>query len=131
MTKAPDTIGEIMTVSVVSVGPDEPVSAAVRAMVDHDIGSVLVVEGERALGIFTERDLTRRILGDPDLLARPMREVMSAPVHATHPEAEIQQAFDLMNAKGIRRLAVVDGGRLVGIVTERDLLRWVSAVAAE
>lgn len=131
MTKAPDTIGEIMTVSVVSVGPDEPVSAAVRAMVDHDIGSVLVVEGDRALGIFTERDLTRRILTDPDLLRRPMREVMSAPVHATRPEAEIQQAFDLMNAKGIRRLAVVDGGRLVGIVTERDLLRWVSAVAAE
>jgi CBS domain-containing protein len=131
MTKAPDTIGEIMTVSVVGVGPDDPVSDAVQAMVDHDIGSVLVVEGDRAVGIFTERDLTRRVLSDPELLRRPIREVMCSPVHATRPEAEIQQAFDLMNEKRVRRLAVVDGGRLVGIVTERDLLRWVSAVAAE
>jgi CBS domain-containing protein len=131
MTKAPDTIGEIMTVSVVGVGPDDPVSDAVRAMVDHDIGSVLVVEDDRAVGIFTERDLTRRILSDPELLRRPIREVMSTPVHATRPEVDIQRAFDLMNEKRVRRLAVVDGGRLVGIVTERDLLRWVSVVAAE
>ncbi len=131
MTKAPDTVGEIMTVSVVGVGPDEPVASAVRAMVEHDIGSVLVVDGERAVGIFTERDLTRRILGDPDLLSRPLREVMSAPVHAVRPDTDVQQAFDLMNERRVRRLAVVDGARLVGIVTERDLIRWVSAVAAE
>jgi len=131
MTKAPDTVGEIMTVDVVGVAPDDPVERAVRAMVDRDIGSVLVVEGDRAVGIFTERDLTRRILDEPDLLKRPVREVMSSPVHSTRQEAEIVQAFDLMNAKGVRRLAVVDGGRLVGIVTERDLLKWVSAVAAE
>lgn len=131
MTKAPDVVGEIMTVNVVGVAPDDPVSSAVRAMVDHDIGSVLVTEDDRAVGVFTERDLTRRILDDPDLLARPIREVMSAPVHAVRPDTEIQQAFDLMNAKGVRRLAVLDGTRLVGIVTERDLLRWVSAVAAE
>jgi CBS domain-containing protein len=131
MTKAPDTVGEIMTVDVVGVSPDDPVESAVRAMVDRDIGSVLVVEGEHARGIFTERDLARRILDDAELLKRPIREVMSAPVHSTGKEAEIMQAFDLMNARGVRRLAVVDAGRLVGIVTERDLLRWVSAVAAE
>ena len=131
MTKAPDTVGEIMTADVVSVSPDEPVERAIRTMVERDIGSVLVVEGDRAQGIFTERDLTRRILDDPDLLKRPVREVMSSPVHSTRQEAEIAQAFDLMNAKGVRRLAVVDAGKLVGIVTERDLLKWVSAVAAE
>jgi CBS domain-containing protein len=131
MTKAPDTVGEIMTVDVVSVSPDEPVERAIRAMVERDIGSVLVVEGDHAQGIFTERDLTRRILDDPDLLKRPVREVMSSPVHSTRQEAEIAQAFDLMNEKGVRRLAVVDAGKLVGIVTERDLLKWVSAVAAE
>lgn len=131
MTRTPDTVGEIMTVNVVGVGPDDPVTDAIRAMVDHDIGSVLVIDGDRAVGIFTERDLTRRILGDPDLLGRPMREVMSAPVHAVRPDTDIQAAFDLMNAKGVRRLAVLDGMRLVGIVTERDLMRWVSAVAAE
>lgn len=131
MTKAPDTVGEIMTVDVVTVSPGEPVERAVRAMVERDIGSVLIAEGDRAQGIFTERDLTRRILDDPGLLSRPIGEVMSSPVHSTRPGAEIVQAFDLMNEQGVRRLAVVDGGRLVGIVTERDLLKWVSSVAAE
>ena len=131
MTRAPDTVGQIMTVDVVSVSPDEPVERAVRSMVDRDIGSVLVVEGDRPQGIFTERDLTRRILDDADLLERPIREVMSSPVHSTGEDAQIVDAFDLMNSKGVRRLAVVDAGRLVGIVTERDLLKWVSAVAAE
>lgn len=131
MTKAPDTVGQIMTVDVVSVSPDAPVEEAVRAMVDRDIGSVLVAEGDRPLGIFTERDLTRRILDDAGLLKRPIREVMTSPLHSTRQEAQIVEAFDLMNSKGVRRLAVVDAGRLVGVVTERDLLKWVSAVAAE
>lgn len=131
MGEAPDTVGEIMTTDVVSVGPDDSVERAIRAMVDHDIGSVVVVEGDRAAGVFTERDLARRILDDPGLLERRVADVMSSPVVSTAPGVEMIEAFDLMNAKSVRRLPVVDGDRLVGIVTERDLLRWVGDVAAE
>jgi len=131
VTRAPDTVGEIMTREVVTVSPEDIVEHAVRAMVEHDIGSVVVADGDLALGLFTERDLTRRILDQPDLLKRPVKDVMSSPVVATKPDAQMVEAFDLMNAENVRRLAVVESDRLVGIVTERDLMKWVGAVAAE
>lgn len=131
MTRAPDTVGEIMTRAVVSLSPGDTVERAVRAMVEHDIGSVIVVEADKPVGVFTERDLTRRVADDPGLLARPISEVMSSPVVGTHPDAQIQEAFELMNASRVRRLAVMEGERLAGIVTERDLIQWVGAVAAE
>jgi CBS domain-containing protein len=92
---------------------------------------VVVAEGETPVGVFTERDVTRRVLTDPDLLARRVGEVMSSPVVTTGPDEEIVTVFETMTARKIRRLPVVEGGRLVGILTERDLLRWVDAVAKE
>ena len=131
MGEGPDTVGEIMTTDVVAVGPGDTVERAIRRMVDHDIGAVVVVDDGRPAGVFTERDLAKRILDDPGLLGRPVSEVMSAPIVSTEPDVEMIEAFDLMNARSVRRLPVVDGDRLVGIVTERDLLRWVGDVAAE
>ena len=81
------------------------------------------------MGVFTERDLTRRLLEDEDLLDREVGEVMSTPVTTVNPADEVVFIFRLMTEQGIRRLPVIDGGLLVGIVTERDLLRWVDAVA--
>ncbi len=83
------------------------------------------------MGVFTERDLTRRILEDTELLQRKIEDVMSAPVVVTRPDVQMIEAFDLMNARNIRRLPIVEDERIVGIVTERDLLKWVGAVAAE
>lgn len=131
MTRAPDTIGEMMTTDVVTVGPDDPVERAVRVMLERDIGSVVVAEGATPVGVFTERDLSRRILDDPDLLGRPVREVMSAPVISAPPSSEVVEAFGLMDAKKVRRIPVVEEGKLVGIVTERDLLHWVDQVSKE
>lgn len=131
MSRAPDTIGEMMTTDLVTVSPDDPVERAVRAMLDRDIGSVVVAEGATAVGVFTERDLSRRILDDPDLLGRPVREVMSSPVISAPSSSEVVEVFGLMDSKKVRRIPVVDGGRLVGIVTERDLLHWVDQVAKE
>ncbi len=82
-----------------------------------------------ARGRFTERDLTRRILDDPDLLGREVGEVMSSPLTTVGPDDEVVFIFRLMAEKRIRRLPVVEDGRLVGMVTERDLLQWVDAVA--
>jgi CBS domain-containing protein len=131
MTKAPDTVGEVMTREVVAVSPDDPVERAVRSMIDHDIGAVMVLDEEGPVGILTERDLLRRMLDERDLLSARVDAVMSSPLVTTGPDVEMVDAFDLMNTGSVRRLPVVDGDRLVGIVTERDLMRWVSAVAAE
>jgi CBS domain-containing protein len=131
MTQAPDTVGEIMTSGVVTVGPDQPVREAVTAMIEHDIGCVVISEGDRALGVFTERDLTRHVLDDGAVLDRPVGELMSGPPVTAASADEIVFVFERMTGRGIRRLPVVDDGRLVGIVTERDLLRWVGEVASE
>ncbi len=80
MSKGDDYVKAVMSAPVIHVAPDATVAQALRTMIDHDIGSVVVAEGESAVGVFTERDLTRRILDDPGLLDRKVREVMSSPV---------------------------------------------------
>jgi CBS domain-containing protein len=131
MPRAPDTSGELMTTDVVTVGPDDRVRDALQAMIDHDFGSVVVAEEGRAVGMFTERDVTRHVLSDPALLDERVRDLMSAPPITVEPGDQVVDVFELMNGKGIRRLPVVEGDRLVGIVTEGDLRRWVGLVAKE
>jgi CBS domain-containing protein len=130
MSDADDYVKGVMSSPVVSVAPDATVAQALRAMIDHDIGAVVVAEGDTPLGVFTERDVTRRILDDEDLLGRSVEDVMSSPVVTASPEDEVISVFRLMADKGIRRLPVVEDGRMIGILTERDLLRWVDAVAS-
>ena len=133
MVKAPDFVQQMMSSPVVHVAPDDSVADALRAMIDRDIGAVVVVvvEDGRPVGVFTERDVSRRILDDPKFLDRWVGDVMSAPVVSVAPTDEVVFIFGLMTGKRIRRLPVVEGDRLVGIITERDLLRWVDAVASE
>jgi CBS domain-containing protein len=132
VTRAPDTVAELMTTDVATVAPTDTVRDALRAMLERDIGSVVVVEDGAPVGVFTERDLSRRILDDPHLPERQLGDQMAAPVEMIAPSAEIIAAFEHMNSRNVRRLPVVDGdGLLVGIVTERDLLRWVGEVANE
>jgi CBS domain-containing protein len=131
MTRTPDTVGELMTTELVTIAPDATVRDALRAMIEHDIGSVVVTQRDAAVGVFTERDVTRHLLTDAALLEEPVHRLMSSPPTTVAPSAQIADAFELMNGRRIRRLPVVDGGRLVGIVTEGDLRRWVGQVAKE
>lgn len=128
-TEEEDHVKGIMSSPVLHVAPHATVAQALRTMIDRDIGAVVVVDEDSVVGVFTERDLTRHLLDDADLLAREVGEVMSTPVTTVSPSDEVVFIFRLMTERGIRRLPVVDGGLLVGIVTERDLLRWVDAVA--
>jgi CBS domain-containing protein len=129
MSLEEDHVKGIMSSPVVHVAPHATVAQALRAMIDRNIGAVVVVDGASAVGVFTERDLTKGLLDDKDLLDREVGEVMSTPVTTVSPADEVVFIFRLMTEKGIRRLPVIDDGQLVGIVTERDLLRWVDAVA--
>jgi CBS domain-containing protein len=130
MSKTADYVKEIMTTPVVTVAPHATVAQALRGMIDHDIGAVVVADGDAAVGMFTERDLTRAILDDGELLGRSVEDVMSSPVITATPDEEVVFIFRRMSERQIRRLPVTEDGRLVGIVTERDLLRWVDAVAS-
>lgn len=124
-----DVLAEIMSAPVVTVSPGQSVAEALRIMGERRIGAVVAVEDGAPVGMFTERDLVNRILVDSDLLDRRVHSVMASPVVTAEPETPIDVAFDLMKEHDVRRLPVVDAGRLVGIVTERDLMAWVSRVA--
>ena len=131
MTRDADTVHGVMTSDVVTVTPTDPVRSAIGKMLEHDIGSVIVVEDGAPVGIFTERDVTRRVLEDLGLLDRQVADVMSGTPVMAEVSTEVVQAFELMNEKNIRRLPIVADGKLVGIVTEGDLRRWVARVAKE
>ncbi|MGA8856499.1 MAG: CBS domain-containing protein [Candidatus Bathyarchaeia archaeon] len=124
-------LSEIMTTKVVTVDISERVEEALRLMVKFDIGSIIVVDKQKPVGIITERDITRAALRGDSLLRLPARSLMSRPLQTTTPNMEIWRTFELMLKLGVRRLPVVDNDKLVGIVTEKDLTRWVLRIFYE
>jgi len=125
---AEDTVGAIMTREPVTIKSDAPVRKALQTMIKHDIGSLIVVKNGQAVGMVTERDVTRRSLRPAKtkgVYDRPVTRFMTRPVITLSPSAPVWEAFETMVTKKIRRLPIVEQGRLVGIVTERDLFKWV------
>lgn len=120
-----------MTNKVVTVDISERVEEALRLMVKFDIGSIVVTDREKPVGIITERDVTRAALRGDSLLKLPVRSLMSRPLQTGTPDMEIWLTFETMLRLGVRRLPIVDNGRLVGIVSEKDLTRWVLRVFYE
>jgi CBS domain-containing protein len=131
VTRDADTLHGVMTGDVATVDPADLVRTAIGKMLERDIGSVVVVEEGAPVGMFTERDVTRRVLHDAGLLDRPVADVMSGPPVTAEVTTEVVRAFELMNDRDIRRLPIVADGVLIGIVTEGDLRRWVGRVAKE
>ncbi len=105
----------------VFVEPDVSVAQAAQVMHQHNISSVLVASDP--VGILTVRDLRSRVLAQGRLPSTPVREVMTAPVHTIPAHATIYQALLQMMEQGVHHLPVEDHERIVGIVTDTDLLR--------
>ena len=115
---------EIMSRTPVTVSPDDTVDRAASTMRTRDIGSLIVVEDGKPSGIVTERDIVTKVAApnlSPDSVK--VRDIMSAPVVAIHPQEEVAEAARVMSDRKIRRLAVVDEGKLVGVITENDIVR--------
>jgi CBS domain-containing protein len=111
-----------MVTDVVTVEPDVNVRRAVRAMNDFEIGCLVVVEAGRVVGILTERDVLKRVVDEgrkPEETS--VREVMSKP--PISPDADLETAIELMFKHKIKKLPVVENGKLVGLVTFTDLVR--------
>ena len=124
-------LSEIMTTNIVTIDITERVEEAIRLMVKYDIGSVVITDKQKPVGIITERDITRSALRGDSLLKLPVRSLMSRPLQTGTPDMEIWQTFETMLRLGVRRLPLMENGKLVGIVTEKDLTRWVLRVFYE
>jgi len=105
----------------VSLAPSNNVREAARFMQHRNVGAVLVMEGDRLVGIFTERDMVGRVVADgldPDIT--PLSQVMTANPVTVPPGELAPNALRMMDERGFRHLPVVDQGRVVGIVSRRD-----------
>lgn len=124
------TVDEVMSYPVISISPGESVHTAVLQMVQHDISSLIVVDDEgKDVGIITERDVIEKVVAkskDPRLVK--VREVMSNPLKKISSDSSIVEALDKMRRSKIKKLGVERGGKLVGIVSERDLVYAIPAI---
>ena len=110
------------------VSPEDSVLSAIELMVDHDQGSVIVVnDKEKVIGIFTERDVLRRYLTNQSkFLHLKVSEVMSSPVQTVPETMKVSDALAIMNDKNVRRLPVVDkDGKMIGFVSWKKLFSKV------
>lgn len=107
-----------------SIAPDAPVIEALRLMAEKGIGAVLVLEGGKLAGIFSERDYARKIA----LLGRssadtPVRDIMTAELHWVSPDDSVEHCMQVVTDGRIRHLPVLERGELVGLVSIGDLVK--------
>ena len=115
-------IADVMRLRVVSVQPGESVQVAIARMLEENVGSVAVSDGDRLVGIFTERDVLR-LAGHGDALGEvDVGTVMTTSLVTVSPDDEVLEAARLMGARQIRHLPVVQDGNVLGIVGIRDVL---------
>jgi len=116
-------VSDVMNLKLVSVRPDETAQVAVVRMLESGVGSVLVCEDNRLLGIFTERDVLRLAGDATDLTQVRVGDVMTRDVLSLVPDDDVVAAARLMGEKRIRHVPVVEDGNVVGVVGIRDVMR--------
>ena len=117
-------VRDVMTATPLVVDAGAPLQDAARHMRDHAVGDVLVTDGERLCGIVTDRDLVVRAMADGyDPKATTVGQVCSRDLVAVEADDDVQHAVDTMRGRAIRRVPVIDQGRLAGVVSLGDLAR--------
>jgi len=126
MTTAADVLKSKAHQAVHTIAPGATVFDALELMADKNIGALLVMEGERIAGIITERDYARKIV----LMSRSsretaVREIMTQAVMVVRPDQTTEECMVLMTESRLRHLPVVDGDRLLGLVSIGDLVKSI------
>ena len=133
MRRASKTVAELLGArrgTVLSISADATVHAALERMAEHDVGVLVVLDGDKPAGVFSERDLARKVeLRGRTARDTAVREVMTPEVLYVTPEHTLERCMALMKADQIRHLVVVEDDRVVGVVSARDIL--VDAVAED
>jgi CBS domain-containing protein len=115
-------VKDVMTAGPVVLDKDAPLVEAARLMRDQGIGDVIVVEGESAEGIVTDRDIViRGVAEGADPSTTRLGQVISSELVAVAPDDPVERAIELMRERAVRRLPVVEGGKPVGVVSIGDL----------
>jgi len=125
------TVAELLRAKparVVKVTPDQSVLDAIKILATEDIGAAMVMSGERLAGIMSERDYTRKvILKGREAETTRVQEIMTANVVVVNPRTKARDCMAIMSEKNIRHLPVVDDGRVIGMVSIRDIVSDIIA----
>jgi CBS domain-containing protein len=112
----------------ITVSPDNTVLYALKVLAEHDIGAVLVLQGDRLVGILSERDCVRKLeLQGRTAASTHVGEIMTSRVLSVRPDQNTQECRKIMGEARIRHLAVVNAGRIVGVLSSKDILDEVIA----
>ena len=125
------TVGQLMSRDLSVVPEDVTIKQAAGQMQDQRIGSLLVKKGDHFSGIITETDVVRAVADQDDAAGTLVAHVMSSPILTVEKQLSPHYARDLMADKRIRHLAVTDAGKIVGILSARDLLAYFKTVSKE
>lgn len=121
------TIRSISTKPVLLTPPGKSVGEVVKLLCDHDIGCTVIVEEEKVLGIFSERDVLLKLnVNAPQFRDRPVSEFMTRQVEMLDVDDRIALALHKMDLGGYRHLPVTDNGKLVGLISIRDIMRYMT-----
>lgn len=116
------TVGEFMTTRLVTMDGTDTLTAAAQEMRDRSIGDVIVTDGDAVLGIVTDRDITvRGVAEELDVDSATLNQILSQDVVTVSQYDDAMAAADLMRTYGVRRLPVLEDGRLVGLVSLGDI----------
>lgn len=124
-------VTDVMTQASVTDSPSDTLKAAAAAMWGQQTGSLLVMDGEALVGIITERDVMKAVARGMDVETTPVSAFMTAAVLTVAPETSLHDAARTMAARWIRHLPVLDDGRVVGVVSQRDLVGIFAALAID
>jgi len=114
------------------VSPSASIKEAIDAMNEHRIGALLVIDKEKVVGIFTERDVLTRVFGSAhDAAATPVSKVMTTQPIMVEPTVTVEEAMGIVTEKRCRHLPVEDEGRVIGMVSIGDLTRRVAHLQKE
>jgi len=121
------------TTEVVTISPDATVRELVALLAEHNVGALIVSsDGTSVDGIVSERDVVRHLHTDRDLLSAEVRTIMTTDVHTCAPDVDLDDLMSAMTERRIRHVPVVDGGRMVGIVSIGDVVKHkISALQFE
>ena len=111
-----------------SVSPNASVFDALKTLADHNVGALMVLEGGKLAGVFSERDYTRKIaLAGKSSKDTQVKDIMTAHVVTVSPKVKTRDCLALMSQKNIRHLPVVDGETVLGMISIRDIMNDIIA----
>jgi len=124
------TIADVMTKSVISVDATITINEAAKMMEDAKVGAIIVMEDNSPVGIITDRDFSVKVVAHAYQITAPVKQIMSSPLFLIDSDEPVRIAADLMHDREIRKLPVIEDGKVVGIITATDIVNLL-AVSVE